>query len=131
MSLREARKRAWRVLERVALADRGHVRASRLSQSERVRVAIAQALIHEPRLLLVDEPAVLLRPSEGAELYALFASLGAEPQLALMLASEDVAAVRKARRVMSIDRGRVRSMDEPGALVQFSELAPRRSRSRP
>jgi ABC-type glutathione transport system ATPase component len=107
------------------------VNVSRLSQAERVRVAIAQALIHQPRLLLVDEPAVLLRPSEGVELYALLGSLGAERNLAVMLASEDVAPVRKARRVLSIDRGRVRSMDRAGALVQFSERAPRRLRSQP
>jgi putative ABC transport system ATP-binding protein len=131
MSLREARQRAWRVLERVEAVDCGHVNVSRLSQAERVRVAIAQALIHQPRLLLVDEPAVLLRPSEGVELYALLGSLGAERNLAVMLASEDVAPVRKARRVLSIDRGRVRSMDRAGALVQFSERAPRRLRSQP
>lgn len=130
-SLREARQRAWRVLERVDVADCGHVKVSRLSQAERVRVAVAQALIHQPRLLLVDEPAVLLRPSEGVELYALLEGLGADPELAVVLASEDVAAVRMTRRVISIDRGRVRSMDRAGALVQFSERAPRRLRSRP
>lgn len=119
LSLHKARQRAWEMLERLGAAECGHARVNRLSQAERARIALAQALIHEPRLLLVDEPAVLLRPSEADDLYELLGSLGRDPQLAVVLASEDVAPVRRAQRMMSIDRGRVRSMDKAGELVSF------------
>jgi predicted ABC-type transport system involved in lysophospholipase L1 biosynthesis ATPase subunit len=129
MSLREAREPAWRVLERVGVAGCAHMPADRLSQSERIRVALAQTLVHEPQVLLIDEPAVLLRPSEGVELYELLCSLGRESRLAIVIASEDIAPIRKARRMFSIDSGRLRAMDQPGTLLPFPErtLGKRRS----
>jgi lipoprotein-releasing system ATP-binding protein len=129
MSLREAREPAWRALERVGIAGCAYMPADRVSHGERVRVALAQTLVHEPRVLLVDEPAVPLRPSEGVELYDLLRSLGADSQLAIVIASEDIAPIRKARRMFSIDGGQLRSMDHPGTLVQFPERPHARQRS--
>lgn len=130
MSLREAREPAWCALERVGVVGCGYLPADRLSQGERMRVALAQALVHEPRLLFVDEPAVLLRPSEAVELYELLCTFGRDPELAIVIASEDVAPIRKARRMMSISDGKLRSMDQPGMLVSFPERTGRQ-RSRP
>ncbi len=121
MSLREARAPAWQALERVGVASCAHMPAERLSADERIRVALAQTLVHEPRVLLVDEPAVLLRPGEGVELYELLRSLGHQSQIAIVIASEELAPIRKARRVMSIDGGRLRAMEQPGTLVQFPD----------
>jgi putative ABC transport system ATP-binding protein len=129
MSLREARDPAWRALERVGIAGCAYMPADRVSHGERVRVALAQTLVHEPRVLLVDEPAVPLRPSEGVELYDLLRSLGQDSQLAIVIASEDIAPIRKARRMFSIDGGQLRSMDRPGTLVQFPERPHARQRS--
>lgn len=131
VSLREARKPAWRELERVGISGCAYMAADRLSHGERLRVALAQTLVHEPRVLLVDEPAMSLRPSEGLELYDLLHSLGQSLGLAVVIASEDIAPVRKAQRMMSIDGGRVRSMDQPGTLVQFPDRTHARQRSRP
>jgi ABC-type ATPase involved in cell division len=78
-------------------------------------------LVQEPRLLLVDEPAALLRPSEGVELYELLRSLGRDSPIAVVIASEDVAPIRKTQRIMSIGSGKLRAMDERGTLVQFPE----------
>jgi ABC-type phosphonate transport system ATPase subunit len=63
------------------------------------------------------------------ELYDLLRSLGADSQLAIVIASEDIAPIRKARRVFSIDGGQLRSMDRPGTLVQFPERPHARQRS--
>jgi ABC-type lipoprotein export system ATPase subunit len=129
MSLREAREPAWRALERVGIAGCAYMPADRVSHGERVRVALAQTLVHKPRVLLVDEPAVQLKPSEGVELYELLRSLGRDSQMAIVIASEDIAPIRKANRMFSIDAGSLRSMDQPGTLVPFPERLHARQRS--
>ncbi len=121
MSLHQARSPAWRALERVGISGCAHIPTERLSNSERIRVGLAQALVREPRILLVDEPAVLLRPSEGVQLYELLHSLGRDLSLAIVIASEDIAPIRKARRMFTIDSGRLRAMDAPGTVVQLPE----------
>lgn len=130
MSLHEARQPAWKALERVGAARWAHMPAGRLSQGERTRVALAQILVHEPRVLLVDEPAVLLKPGEGVELYELLRSLGDSSGIAILIASEDIAPIRKARRLMSLGGGKLRSTDQPGNLLPFPERASAKMRSR-
>jgi putative ABC transport system ATP-binding protein len=126
LSLSEARDPAWKALERAGVARCAHMSAGRLSLGERIRVALAQALVHEPRVLLIDEPAVLLRPSEGVELYDLLRALGSEGETAIVVASDELAPIRKAHRVVSIGGGKLRAMEQPGTLVQFPER-PRRA----
>ncbi len=127
LSMREARKRAMRALERVDLASCAFWLSGRLSQTERVRVGLAQALVHEPRVLLVDEPSVLLRPAEAASLFDLLRSLGREDGRAVVVASEDVAALRGANRVLALGGGRLREAERrAGELIAFPERRGRR-----
>jgi predicted ABC-type transport system involved in lysophospholipase L1 biosynthesis ATPase subunit len=122
VSLREAVEPAHRALERVGLARLAYTPSAQLSQGELVRLGIALRLIHRPRVLLVDEPAVLLRPGEAAELEHLLRRLGTDPDLALVVASEEIAPIRIARRRFSLDDGALRSMDRAkGRLIAFPE----------
>jgi predicted ABC-type transport system involved in lysophospholipase L1 biosynthesis ATPase subunit len=119
LSLREARCVARQQLERMGVLACAHMLTDRLSLGEALRVSLAQALVSEPRLLLVDEPALLPSPSERQELYGLITSLGRSSTLAVLVASEDVGIVRRARRMMTTGGGRLRSMDKEGEVVSF------------
>jgi putative ABC transport system ATP-binding protein len=118
-ALRPARRLARRALERVGAGECADVGTNRLSQGERVRVALARAIVREPRLLLVDEPAVSPSPLECGELYALLRSLARDSRLAVLVASEDLEPLEGARRVMSISNGELRSMDPAGVVLAF------------
>ena len=115
----EARTLARKALARVDAVDCADVRTDRLALGERLRVALAMALVREPRLLLVDEPAVLPSPLESDELYTLLRSLGEDRRLAVVIASENLAATSGAPRTMAVSSGEVRSMDQTGVIVPF------------
>ena len=73
-----------RALEIAKLADRRDTRVDELSGGMRRRLLIARALVHEPRLVLLDEPTVGLDPQVRQELWALIDALRAEGVSILM-----------------------------------------------
>ena len=64
-----------RAAERLSIADRLDQKAGSLSRGQRQRLAIAQAIIHEPKLVMLDEPAAGLDPEARANLSALLLGL--------------------------------------------------------
>jgi ABC-2 type transport system ATP-binding protein len=94
-----------RVLGLVHLEDRGAMRVAKLSGGQRRRLAIAQALIGSPDLLLLDEPTTGLDPEQRASLRGLLSGL---PGTVLISThqTEDVSAL--CDRVLVIDAGAIR-----------------------
>jgi predicted ABC-type transport system involved in lysophospholipase L1 biosynthesis ATPase subunit len=117
LSLRQARQVAREELERMGVLNCAHMLTDRLSLGEALRVGLAAALVHEPRLLLIDEPAVVLSTSERDELYGLITSFGRASTPAVLVASGDMRIVRRARRIMTIGGGVLRSSDKEGEVV--------------
>jgi ABC-2 type transport system ATP-binding protein len=94
-----------RVLDLVDLGDRGAMKVSKLSGGQRRRLAIAQALIGQPDLLILDEPTTGLDPEQRASLRGLLSSL-AGTVLISTHQTEDVSAL--CDRVLVIDDGAIR-----------------------
>jgi putative ABC transport system ATP-binding protein len=123
MSAAEAR--AWRALENVGAPGLSHLMTDRLTASERLQVDLARALVREPRLLLVDEPAVLPRPTEARALYELLQDLPRQEAakgrgMALLIASEEITALRGSR-VLNLDDGRLHSTDSRRKVLEFPD----------
>ncbi len=112
---------AWRALETVQATGHGYTQTGGLGLADRVRVELARAIVREPALLLIDEPAVLARGSDAQAFYALVHSLPKRLDLSLLIASEEVAALRGAGRVMSLDNGRLHSTDSRRKVIRFPE----------
>lgn len=80
----ESRRRAESLLDRVGLAHRLRHRPGRLSGGEKQRVAVCRALLHQPSLLLADEPTGNLDPQTAAEVGSLLLEVASENDTALL-----------------------------------------------
>ena len=104
------------------LKERAAQRAGTLSGGEQQMLAIARALMAEPRLLILDEPSLGLSPLLVEELFALVARLHAEG-LAVLLVEQNVAqSLAIAQRAQVLENGAVRFAGTPEALLASDEL---------
>lgn len=116
----EARRRIARGLERLKLADRAGDRARALSGGQRRRVELARALVHEPKLLLMDEPTVGLDPASRRALLDHVLELRDSRAMAILWATHLVDEAEKADRVIVLHKGGVVAEGAPAALVERS-----------
>ncbi|WP_051866502.1 ATP-binding cassette domain-containing protein [Streptosporangium roseum] len=95
------------LLRAVGLDGKENRRPHQLSGGERQRVNIARALMSDPSVLLVDEPASALDHARGTEVMRLLAELTGERAVATLLVTHDVAQIGHAHRVTGMDDGRL------------------------
>ena len=74
----EASQRTWKALERVSLTEAAHRKVAAYSKAMRQRVRLAQAIAHDPDVLVLDEPLNGLDPLVRAETIALFREYAAQ-----------------------------------------------------
>ncbi len=109
---RSAAQRVADLLRRVGLAERAAAFPDQLSGGEQQRVAIARALVHEPTLVLADEPTGNLDARTGEEILALLTELFRTRGQTLVLVTHSLAVSRIADRALAIDQGRLASGTE-------------------
>jgi ABC-2 type transport system ATP-binding protein len=114
---RLARARIGADLERLGLAERAGDPVRDLSGGQRRRVELARALLHEPRLLLMDEPTVGLDPASRRELLALVRRLRDQRALAVLWATHLCDEAALADRVVVLHRGEKLRDSTPAALI--------------
>jgi putative ABC transport system ATP-binding protein len=102
-----ARTRTLAALEGVGLAARAHSAVDQLSGGEQQRVAIARALVHEPQLLLADEPTGNLDDASARELLPVLLSLTRARGATLVMVTHDEALAATADRVLELREGRL------------------------
>jgi sulfonate transport system ATP-binding protein len=113
LKLDSQKQQILKILEQVGLSDRAQAWPSELSGGQQQRVALARALIHEPQLLLLDEPLGALDALTRIEMHELIENLCREKQLTTILVTHDVEeAVVLANRVILIEEGEI-VMDLP------------------
>jgi putative ABC transport system ATP-binding protein len=105
--------RARSLLERVGLGGRGASLPDRLSGGEQQRVAIARALVHDPALILADEPTGTLDAEMAAEVLALLDGLAREAGKTVVMVTHSREVVGVADRIFAIQRGRL--VEQPAA----------------
>jgi lipoprotein-releasing system ATP-binding protein len=105
----EAQRRATAVLERVGLGHRLTHRPSELSGGEQQRCAVARAIVHDPRLVLADEPSGNLDHAHSRGLHDLLAGLAASLETALVVATHNRELAERADRVLLLEHGRLRA----------------------
>jgi len=109
-----AHAKAHEALERVGAGHCAGALTDELAAADETRAALAQALVGNPRVLLVDEPGVMATPEEREELLQLLRELAGErPRLALLLTTRDTAGIAGARRIFTLDDGVLRGADDP------------------
>ncbi|MDB5599147.1 MAG: putative transporter ATP-binding protein [Xanthobacteraceae bacterium] len=104
---REARARAEQVLRQSAIFDRANDKARDLSGGQMRRVEIARALLHGPRLLVLDEPTVGLDIQARADLLAHVRRLVAEDGISVLWATHLIDEVSPDDDVVVLHRGRI------------------------
>lgn len=114
--IKQRRKRALEMIELIGLTRERHKKIGQLSKGFRQRVGLAQALIHDPEVIILDEPTSGLDPNQLIEIRGLIKSLGKDKTIILSThIMQEVAAM--CDRVLIIHQGKLVA-DDPVAVLE-------------
>ncbi len=106
----QARERSIAMLEAVGLGHRLQHYPTQLSGGEQQRVAIARALVHQPSLLLGDEPTGNLDQKTGEKILTLLFDLHKESRSTLVLVTHDERVAERCQHRVRMDQGRLHAL---------------------
>ncbi|MES2923090.1 MAG: ABC transporter ATP-binding protein [Verrucomicrobiota bacterium] len=108
----KALKRSREILERVGLGARWNERPNKLSGGQQQRVAIARALVHEPPLVICDEPTAALDAQNGEIVLNLFRQVARSAERAVIIVTHDNRIFSYADRIARMDDGEIVDVKE-------------------
>lgn len=106
-STEEIKEDALRILKSLNIEHLAAKKASRISGGEKQRVAVARALINEPKLLMGDEPTGNLDSYNSENLFNILKSLKEERGLSLLIVTHDEDFARKTDRIIQLEDGKI------------------------
>jgi len=113
---RKARSRAEEVLSEVGLAGRMTHRPAELSGGEQQRCAVARALVHDPNVVLADEPSGNLDHANAERLHEMFFRLAREYETAVVVVTHNRQLAGRADRVLLLEDGRLTTVSSVDAI---------------
>ena len=113
---RQARSRAEEMLSQVGLAGRMSHRPAELSGGEQQRCAVARALVHDPSLVLADEPSGNLDHANADRLHEVFFRLAREYETAVVIVTHNRQLAGRADRILLLEDGRVTAVASADAI---------------
>ncbi len=122
-SAAEAELRVMAVLSRLGIADLALERLDQLSGGQRQMVSLAQAIIRDPRLLLLDEPTSALDLARQVRLLAELRRLAAEGRMVVVVLHDLGLAAQWADRIVVLRHGRLYSSGAPAEVLTPAMLA--------
>ena len=113
--IKNGKARVFETLDMVELADRANGYVGKLSKGMRQRLGLAQALLHKPDVLILDEPTIGLDPKQVAHFRELIRSIGHERTV--LLSTHILSEVQQiCNRVIIINKGKIIAEDSPEQL---------------
>ena len=111
-----ATERAIALLDRFGIGDKGRAKVDELSGGQQQRLMIARALIHEPRIIFLDEPTVGLDPQARLALWSILRELHQQRRTIIMTTHYMEEADQLCERIAIVDEGRLLAIDTPASL---------------
>ncbi len=121
-SFRENTRAAKEMLDKVGLSNRTSHKPKQLSGGQKQRVAIARGLVHNPKLVLADEPTAALDEQSGRTVVALLQRMATENQSTILIVTHDNRILDVADRIITLVDGQIRSdalVKEAGIITQM------------
>jgi ABC-2 type transport system ATP-binding protein len=113
----ERSERVDEVLERVGMLDRADSMIDSLSKGMRQRVGLAQAIVHKPEVLILDEPTIGLDPRQVREVRELIREIGEDRTV--LLSTHILSEVSQlCSRILIINNGQIVAEDSPATLAK-------------
>lgn len=103
----ERRQRVKNILERVGMSHRADFYPAQLSGGEMQRIAIARALVHQPQIILADEPTGNLDSENGQSILHLLSTLAQEEGQTILMATHSEEAAQYAHRIIRMRDGQI------------------------
>ena len=106
------KRRAFELLDKAGLADRGHHYPSQLSGGEQQRVALARAFSNQPRILFADEPTGNLDAETSEKITSLIFDLNKEAGTTLIIVTHNSELASKTQRIIRLKAGSILSDEQ-------------------